>query len=86
MNVAVIVKKYLEDNNYDGLCCSECGCLLDDLIPCNEFFGDCVPGYKLHKEMLIKNADDYSHLDWEDEDYDYFVVAKKPIKEQGDGL
>ena len=78
MNSAEIVKKYLEDNNYDGLCCSECGCLLDDLIPCDEFFGDCVPGYKLSKEI---NADDYSHLDLDWEDYDYFVVSKKPVKE-----
>lgn len=34
MNVKKIVKKYLEDNGYDGLYSDECGCKLDDLGPC----------------------------------------------------
>ena len=42
-----IVKKYLEDNGYEGLCGDECGCELADLFPCGEFGGDCVPGYKV---------------------------------------
>ena len=82
MNAAEITKKYLKDNDYDGLCCEHCGCLLDDLIPCDEFFGDCVPGYKLPREMEVRNSEDYEHFDRNE--LDYFVVAKKPIKEIGE--
>jgi len=47
MNCREIVKKYLEENGYDGLYChGECGCLLDDLAPCDSDFTSCEPGYK----------------------------------------
>ena len=33
-----IVEQYLSENGYDGLCCLEvgveCGCSLEDLMPC----------------------------------------------------
>jgi hypothetical protein len=47
MNVKEIIEKYLRDNGYDGLCYAdeECGCLLEDLIPCGEPCDQCVPGY-----------------------------------------
>jgi hypothetical protein len=48
MTVGEIVKKYLQDNGFDGLCSYECGCELDDLFACggdNVF--DCSPGYKV---------------------------------------
>ena len=46
MTVKEIVKKYLEDNGYDGLCTFDCGCPIDDLIPCGDCFESCVPGHK----------------------------------------
>ena len=47
MTVKEIVKKYLEENGFDGLYCDDCGCKTDDLIPCdNEGCLDCQPGYK----------------------------------------
>ena len=47
-DVREIVKGWLKEHGYDGLCCpaSECGCLLDDLIPCGWPYMDCEPGYK----------------------------------------
>ena len=47
MDVKEIVKKYLKDNGYDGLVRLdvECGCKLDDLMPCNGPEVDCEPGY-----------------------------------------
>ena len=35
MNVYEITKKYLIDNGYDGLFTDDCGCLVDDLMPCD---------------------------------------------------
>ena len=53
MTVKDIIKKYLEDNGYDGLCNEICGCGLDDFMPCGLFACDssvigCKPAYK-HK-------------------------------------
>lgn len=43
-----IIKKYLVDRNYAGLCNPdlECGCEVDNLAPCCSDFSDCKPGYK----------------------------------------
>jgi hypothetical protein len=42
MNIKEIVKKYLKDNGFDGLAGDNCGCGLDDLMPCEEPSIDCV--------------------------------------------
>lgn len=42
-----MVRLYLEQNGYDGLCTDECGCELADLMPCGgEYAMDCVAGHK----------------------------------------
>lgn len=45
---AEIIRQFLGENGYDGLCSDECGCLLDDLMPCGsgEFITGCVAGYR----------------------------------------
>jgi len=47
----VIIKEWLEQNNYDGLCRpeDECECFLCDLVPCGADFSECVPGKKRMK-------------------------------------
>jgi hypothetical protein len=41
-----IVKEYLEKNGYDGLYgLPDCGCSVDDLMPCDEPGVNCAPGY-----------------------------------------
>jgi hypothetical protein len=47
MTVKEIVKKYLEDNGYDGLYNRACGCSLDDFMPCASGCDDCKPAYKI---------------------------------------
>lgn len=42
MNLKQIVQKYLEENNYAGLCSGECGCSKDDLFPCDMPGNDCM--------------------------------------------
>ena len=59
MNVREIVKKWLEDNGYDGLQHkADCGCQLSDLIPCDEDCSECTPGY-LRKGLDGEECDFY---------------------------
>jgi hypothetical protein len=44
INVKQIVKKYLIDNGFDGLFTNDCGCKIDDLMPCS-YGEECQPGY-----------------------------------------
>jgi len=42
-----MIKSYLEQNGFDGLFCDECGCSLDDLMPCGgDWAIKCRAGYK----------------------------------------
>lgn len=47
---APVLPLYLADklqaDGYDGLCCDDCGCGVDDLIPCCDFVAYCRPAYK----------------------------------------
>ena len=64
MKAIDIVKKYLKENGYDGLCHPdyECGCDIKDLAPCDSCFADCLVGHK--KEDTTG-------------EYDYLIVPKK---------
>lgn len=73
LTVREIVEKYLEENKYDGLCnCdSECGCCLDDLMPCEEGINECQAGYKIM--VTEKNQEDF----YDAEVGDWVIVLKK---------
>jgi len=45
MDIKEITYEYLRENEFDGLFCDECGCKLDDLMPCSEPSPRCEPGY-----------------------------------------
>jgi hypothetical protein len=49
MYVRELLKKFLEENGYDGLFSTNipCGCLIDDFIPCDGEILDCHAGYKV---------------------------------------
>ena len=49
MNFKEIVKKYLEENGFEGIYCDDgdCACSLDDLMPCEGVHPTCSPGYKV---------------------------------------
>lgn len=52
ITVKEIVRQYLGEHGYEGLYSDllECGCALDNLMPCERFGGNpyaCHPGYKM---------------------------------------
>ncbi len=47
MEVRQIVEQWLRANKYDGLTTEDCGCEVDDLMPCGEIISDCKAGYKV---------------------------------------
>ena len=53
MTVQEIVAEYLKNNGYDGLCNEDCGCGLEDFMPCvnSEFHSGnihgCEPAYRI---------------------------------------
>jgi len=46
MNCKDIIKAYLINHSYDGLYTDDCGCRIDDLIPCGGCCDNCMPGVK----------------------------------------
>ena len=43
-----IAKQWLTQNGYEGLAGDDCGCEVDDLMPCDEpHIYNCVPGHKV---------------------------------------
>lgn len=58
LDVMDIVRKYIDDNGYDGLINPDdgCSCDKDKLFPCCEYFGGCIPGYSV--EVTEENVDE----------------------------
>lgn len=58
MAIKEIILDYLKKNNYDGLCNPdvECGCGIDDFMPCDNIDINCQPAYK----KLCKNCGDFN--------------------------
>ena len=63
-----IVREYLEQNGFDGLCHAEteCGCHLQDFFICGENLAECEPAYKFEKS----NGDWWMSTDksWQEQD------------------
>ena len=57
MTVKKIVENYLRENGYEGLYSEECGCYLDDLMPCGECCDNCEAGYKV--TITEENQNDF---------------------------
>jgi hypothetical protein len=66
MVVEEIVTDWLKGHGYDGLCNSqeECGCSLNNFIPCGEIGHDCEAAYEVSAH--------------EDAEVDFWMVPIKP--------
>lgn len=62
MNVKEMLTQYLIDNGYQGLQCDECGCGIDDLIPCNELNIECEAAYAFECSKCKKKCEHYPEL------------------------
>lgn len=65
MELYDIVKNWLKENGYDGLCLpgEGCGCDLEDLMPCGSPAEYCEAGYKQRAPL--------------GSGVDYFIVSEK---------
>ncbi|MCL2793604.1 MAG: hypothetical protein FWD87_11010 [Spirochaetaceae bacterium] len=57
MTVVEIVKEYLKENGYDGLCSPYCGCGVNNLDACDSDFSECVPAYKVPYLVCLECED-----------------------------
>jgi hypothetical protein len=51
MTAKEIIIKYLKDNGYDGLYDDDCGCGIDDLMPCGNSPYYCNPAYRCNCDL-----------------------------------
>lgn len=74
LSVKEVMKKWLANRGYQGLCSEDCGCDIDDLFPCGEYCGACRAAYRFECERCDrKNCDrrndDYGVLFSDDKDF-----------------
>ena len=77
MEAREIVEKWLKENGYDGLYREECcACRIGDLMPCSEYYADCIAGYlcKCDPETCYADGD----CDW------HIGPEKEEIKNKND--
>ena len=59
MTVKEIVEKYLKENKFEGLYSSECGCDIEDLMPCGSLIDKCIPGHRKDCGKCIDPCDEH---------------------------
>lgn len=65
MTIPEIVTEWLKARGYDGLAGDECGCKLDDLMPCGEpHLVDCVPGHRVKCSAACGEIHDEPYDGW----------------------
>lgn len=81
MEVIEIIKKYIEDNGYDGLYQTEgeCACKIDDLYPCGEGGLECNVGYKTPCPKIEDPEGEY-HCECLGKEGDWHISATKESK------
>ena len=75
MNVREIVSEWLKANDYDGLCSYECGCGLNDFMPCDQGCEDCSPAYR-----AVADEDDMAICPCEIGDVIYMTDKARRVK------
>ena len=73
-----LAAKWLKDNGYDGLynSDSECACLCEGLMTCEDPSTECMAGYKWTPEQAIEQGESFDP-NWEE----WFLTGNKPKDE-----
>ena len=79
MTVEQIVSDWLREHGYDGLCNLDCGCTLDDLVPCRCINEECQAAYKTTAFTPEEREE------WGD-DCDYMMVTEKRADGEGEKM
>jgi len=82
MTVREIVKAQLEEKGYDGLCTRDCGCGLDDLMPCNDWCGNCEPARKITVTQAMRESEE--GVDFDPDWDEIYVPLDSPLIDQTD--
>ena len=78
MDIRQITEQWLRANGYDGLTTENCGCDVNDLMPCVDLAGaDCKAGYKIPCPGG-KDCNAYG-------DCDFHISTKKPSRDVKNG-
>lgn len=77
MTVREIVAVWLREHGYDGLCNIDCGCVLDDLVPCACLNEECQAAYKTTMMTPEERAE------WGDK-CEYLMVPEKRAEGKGE--
>ena len=78
--VKEIVKAYLKEHGYDGLCSYFCGCDFEVLMDCDSCGGNCQPGYKW---TSCEGCPNKGECEFEGEN-DWCILSDKPESEATD--
>ncbi len=74
MTVKEILIEWLKEHGYSGLWNEdECGCGIDDFMPCGESPENCQPGYRVPCDPETS-----------DSGFDFMIVSEKPEEVQND--
>jgi hypothetical protein len=79
-SVQEIVEKWLKDNGYSGLFCDNCGCEIDDLMPCSgdiSGLNTCEAGYKVHCDTNCPECERNDWCDMDPEFSDWYITGEK---------
>ena len=60
MNIRGLIQQYLVDNGYDGLVSEngECGCIVENLFPCDSPDGRCCPAYNHGSKNIFRMSEE----------------------------
>jgi hypothetical protein len=80
-NVKQILENWLIENGYSGLWCEECGCEIDDLMPCcgadASGIDICKAGYKIYCTGECADCSRNDYCDMEPEFWNWYISGEK---------
>jgi len=80
IEVKDIIKDWLEQKGYTGLYSEECGCEIDDLMPCagmDNSYDRCHPGYKHDCPPSCVGCSNYDWCEMDKEFANWYISGER---------